>query len=106
MSEDMAKETPVEELQGEAQNGPIANRITTDPQDAIDSGAPPLHLEDIAYFVVFPQSTKLLDEAIAVIPNEVARKAVIEAINSVLVPISNEQVEEAKNRQGQDAPSE
>lgn len=53
-------------------------------------------LDKIAYFVIFPQNTKVLDEAIAIIPNEVAKKAVLEAINSVLVPVTKEQLESAQ----------
>jgi len=56
-------------------------------------------LDKIAYFVIFPQNTKLLDDAIAIIPNEVAKKAVLDTINSVLVPVTKEQLEEAQNAQ-------
>jgi hypothetical protein len=55
-------------------------------------------LDNIAYFVIFPQNTKVLDEAIAIIPNEVAKKAVLDAINSVLVPVTKEQLETAQTQ--------
>ena len=99
MSEDMVKETPVEELNMENLN----EDTTAMPQENKAPEENPL--DKIAYFVIFPQNTKVLDEAIAIIPNEVAKKAVLEAINSVLVPVTKEQLEAAQKEQGQDAPS-
>ena len=97
MSEDMAKETPVEELNMENLDEEMAP-----PEDKAPEENP---LDKVAYFVIFPQNTKVLDEAIAIIPNDVAKKAVLDAINSVLVPVTKEQLEEAQKEQGQDAPS-
>ena len=96
----MVKETPVEELNMENLN----EDTTAMPQE--DKAPEENPLDKIAYFVIFPQNTKVLDEAIAIIPNEIAKKAVLEAINSVLVPVTKEQLENAQKEQGQDAPSE
>ena len=96
MSEDMAKETPVEELQQDMEN-------ITQVDVPVEKENP---MDNIAYFVIFPQNTKVLDEAVAIIPNEVARKAVLDAINSVLIPVTKEQIEEAQKGLEQSAPSE
>ena len=86
---------PVEDIQN------IKESLTPKSQDK-----PEDPLDKIAYFVIFPQNAKVIDDAIAVIPNEVARNAVANAINSIIVPVTKEQVEAAKKEQGQDAPSE
>lgn len=54
-------------------------------------------LGDMAYFVIFPQNLTIINEAVEVIPNAIAKKAVIEAFNSVLIPVTKKQVDEARS---------
>ena len=97
MSEDSIKETPVEELNREDLSGELEPKAPKAPEEN--------PLDKIAYFVIFPQNTKVLDEAIEIIPNEVAKKAVLDAINSILVPVTKEQLEEAQKEQADTAKS-
>jgi len=88
-----------EELLEEQQ--PEANHAESMPEGNIEEKSATELLDDIAYFVIFPQNTKVLDEAIAIIPNEVAKKAVLDAINSVLIPVTKQQLEEAQATQAE-----
>jgi len=86
-----AKDTPIEEL--------VSDETAFQEADKPQEEEVENPLDKIAYFVIFPQNTKVLDEAIAIIPNDIAKKAVTEAINSILVPVTKEQVEEYRSEE-------
>ena len=55
-----------------------------------------ISMDDIAYFVITKDKMDLINDAMAVIPNPVAKKAVVEAIEGALIPVTNDAVEKAK----------
>jgi len=78
------------------------------PYDAIDideaidpDNEPELAPEDpfkgIAYFVIPTSKMDILNQAIDLVPDSmpVLKRSIVEAINSILVPITDEQIEEA-----------
>jgi len=57
-------------------------------------------LEDIAYFVIFPEKLDIINQAIELIPEKmvVLKDTLVKAINSVLIPVTKEDLDKRENK--------
>jgi len=89
----------VMEVPAELAENPITPEDAIDPEAAVKEEEIQDPFKDIAYFVVFPHQLDIINQAIELVPEKmtVLRDTLIKAINSVLVPVSKEDLD--KNKQ-------
>jgi len=70
------------------------------PEEAVNKEETADPFKDIAYFVVFPHQLDVINQAIELVPEKmtVLRDTLIKAINSVLTPVTNEDLEKSKEK--------